>query len=248
MPTESQPRKLTLGDRSITYLLKRSNRRTIGLSVDARGLRVLAPLKARMGDIEQLLFNHQRWVLEKLDAWQLRSDEDAAVANQNIVDGFNFPLFGQTYTLQLLTDSKSSVHWLDSLQRLFLHVRPNTDSALAFRRALTSRAKTDFLARIDALTKQAAQLNPPLILHAPPLSLSSARTRWGSCSPRSLRLNWRLIHFDPALIDYVVAHELAHLEEMNHSPRFWAVVNRLYPNWQAARARLRTEGRTCPRY
>jgi hypothetical protein len=70
--------------------------------------------------------------------------------------------------------------------------------------------------------------------------LSSARTRWGSCSSRSgIRLHWRLIHLPPALIDYVVAHEVAHLLEMNHSPRFWAVVERLYPDWRAARADLR---------
>jgi predicted metal-dependent hydrolase len=77
--------------------------------------------------------------------------------------------------------------------------------------------------------------------------LSSARTRWGSCSARSgIRLHWRLIHCPPALIDYVVAHEVAHLVEMNHSPRFWAVVGSLYPDWSAARLRLHEAARTLP--
>ncbi|HNB07544.1 MAG TPA: DUF45 domain-containing protein, partial [Thauera aminoaromatica] len=81
----------------------------------------------------------------------------------------------------------------------------------------------------------------------PPVSLSSAATRWGSCSTRSgIRLHWRLIHLEPALIDYVVAHEVAHLAEMNHSPRFWAVVERLYPDWRAARAALRSAAATLP--
>jgi len=81
----------------------------------------------------------------------------------------------------------------------------------------------------------------------PPLSLSAARTRWGSCSTRSgIRLNWRLLHFPLPVIDYVVVHELAHLREMNHSPRFWAIVSGVCPNWQALRVELRVLGKTLP--
>src|SRR5690554_2723692 len=66
-----------------------------------------------------------------------------------------------------------------------------------------------------------------------PVRLTSARTRWGSCSARSgIRLHWRLIHVAPGLLDYVVAHEVAHLAEMNHSPRFWRIVEALYPDWR----------------
>ena len=83
----------------------------------------------------------------------------------------------------------------------------------------------------------------------PPLSLTSARTRWGSCSRRSgIRLNWRLIHAPLPLIDYVLAHELAHLKEMNHTARFWTEVGRLYPDWQVARRDLRSFGETLPRF
>jgi len=71
-------------------------------------------------------------------------------------------------------------------------------------------------------------------------SLTSARTRWGSCSPGGhVRLNWRLIHCPIPVIDYVIAHELAHLEELNHGPRFWARVEVLYPDWRRERKALR---------
>ena len=73
------------------------------------------------------------------------------------------------------------------------------------------------------------------------LALSSAQTRWGSASADgSIRLNWRLIHFALPTIDYVVAHELAHLREMNHGPRFWDVVRSVIPDVDAARGTLRT--------
>jgi len=71
-------------------------------------------------------------------------------------------------------------------------------------------------------------------------SLTSARTRWGSCSPGGhVRLNWRLIQCPIPVIDYVIAHELAHLEELNHGPRFWARVEVLYPEWRRERKALR---------
>ena len=74
------------------------------------------------------------------------------------------------------------------------------------------------------------------------LALRDARSRWGSCSATgTISLNWRLVHFGPAVIDYVVAHELAHLREMNHSEAFWAVVRSVVPDVEAARGALRTE-------
>ena len=74
------------------------------------------------------------------------------------------------------------------------------------------------------------------------LSLSSAQTRWGSASADgSIRLNWRLIHFALHTIDYVVAHELAHLREMNHSPRFWDVVRSVLPDYERARGVLKDD-------
>ena len=72
------------------------------------------------------------------------------------------------------------------------------------------------------------------------VSLSSARTRWGSASADgSIRLHWRLMHFSLDIIDYVVAHELAHLREMNHSPAFWDVVRSILPEYEPARDHLR---------
>ena len=73
-------------------------------------------------------------------------------------------------------------------------------------------------------------------------ALSSARSQWGSCGADGrIRLNWRLIHFALPVIDYVVAHELAHLKELNHGPEFWAQVGRLLPGFETARDHIRNE-------
>jgi len=79
------------------------------------------------------------------------------------------------------------------------------------------------------------------------LGLSSAGTRWGSAGvDGAIRLNWRLIHLRPSLIDYVVVHELAHLREMNHGPRFWQHVQGVLPDYLELRAQLRQQGRQLP--
>jgi predicted metal-dependent hydrolase len=85
-----------------------------------------------------------------------------------------------------------------------------------------------------------AHYAPQVGVHFRDFALSSATTRWGSCSSTgTIRLNWRLIHFSLDVIDYVVVHELAHLREMNHSPRFWAVVEAVMPDYRHARATLK---------
>lgn len=77
------------------------------------------------------------------------------------------------------------------------------------------------------------------------LSLSSARTRWGSCSASgAIRLNWRLVQAPPHILDYVLAHELAHLVHMNHSAAFWSETERLFPHWRTARQWLKQHGDT----
>jgi len=74
---------------------------------------------------------------------------------------------------------------------------------------------------------------------APTVRLSSARTQWGSCNQNGeIRLHWRLIQLPPRIADYVVAHEVAHLVELNHSPRFWALLEALLPGHDDARREL----------
>jgi predicted metal-dependent hydrolase len=77
------------------------------------------------------------------------------------------------------------------------------------------------------------------------LVIRAQRTRWGSCSARgTISLNWRLMQASPEILDYVVVHELCHLLVPNHSPRFWAEVARVLPDWRHQRAQLRQFGRS----
>ncbi|MDO6587740.1 SprT family zinc-dependent metalloprotease [Salipiger sp. 1_MG-2023] len=97
----------------------------------------------------------------------------------------------------------------------------------------------------EASDRHAAALGRPYAR----LTLRDTRSRWGSCThDGGLMYSWRLIMAPPEVLDYVAAHEVAHLAEMNHSAAFWAVVEQLYGDWRAARAWLRDDGGALHRY
>lgn len=238
-PLRSEPapaeRTIALDGRLIPYRLQRSRRRTIGLAIDQRGLRVGAPTGARLADIESAIRHHGHWVLAKLDAWQARPVPAPAA----IHDGACLPLLGGEITLRLAAGANRAV-WAADQRQLTLCLSNHDAARRVLERALRERARALFHERLQHHA-------PRLGVAAPALALSSARTRWGSCSTRSgIRLNWRLVFFPLAVVDYVVVHELAHLHEMNHSPRFWAVVEAACPDWRALRAELKRLGQNCP--
>jgi len=232
-PAEA-PRRIALAGQAVDYHLRRSRRRTIGLAIDRRGLRVGAPLKARLGDIESLIREHGEWVLDKLADWRSRPAPERLVVS----DGTVIIALGEALTVTVTPGSCQ--HWLFSDQKLHLFVPPAVAARVVLEKALRDKARSVFAER---LAHYAAQLG----VAAPPLRLSAARTRWGSCSHHGrISLNWRLILMPLVVVDYVVAHELAHLKEMNHCPGFWSVVQQLCPDWQARRRELRQLARQIP--
>lgn len=227
---------LALTGQMVEYTLHRGRRR-LSLRVDERGLAVGAPANLSLQAIEAFLLQHAAWATEKLAEHAARS----RLCHLRIQDGSRLPLLGQPVSVRVTTGGNRAFWQMDEPQpTLWLAARPTADLNRLTQQALQRRAREVFLPRVTQAAKQ-------LGVAEPRVSLSSARTRWGSCSTASgIRLNWRLIHLRPELIDYVVAHEAAHLVEMNHSPRFWTQVEKLFPNWRAARVALKREGAELP--
>lgn len=234
--------EVRLGHALVAFELKRVKRRSIGMVISPEGLSVRAPRWVGLGDIEQALRDKSRWICTKLDEQRLRQRREQG-ARIEWRQGATVPVLGEPVILVLdgrvsgaqLQDDASA---LPGVPRKALHVGlPEHASAEQIRDAVTAwlqrRARQVFEERVRHFAEQ-------LGVRVSRLSLSSARTRWGSASADgSVRLHWRLIHFSPSIVDYVVAHELAHLREMNHSPRFWGVVRSVLPEYDAAREQLR---------
>jgi len=237
MPPITPPepaRSIVIAGQAVAYQLRRSQRRTIGLAIDHRGLRVGAPTRARLGDIESLIHEHGQWVLDKLAAWRDRP----AAGKLEIIDGTIISVLGEPLTVAITSLGRS--RWQFGPGTIYLRPDATHPANELLEIALREKARTVFAERL-------ALYAPRLGVAPPPLLLSSARTRWGSCSQHGgIALNWRLVLMPLAIVDYVVCHELAHLKEMNHSPRFWSVVEQLCPDWKARRLELRHLARQIP--
>lgn len=217
-----------LGNRPLSYTLKRSaRRRRITLTIDEQGLRVGAPLDATQHAIDGMLRSHEGWVLRKLAEWQARR-----MPPPRWTDGEILTLLGAPLRLTLVSGRDAPLRNGAQL------VIGQTAGDLA--QAVVSWLKREALACFHA---RVAHFAPALGVPAPDVRLSSARTRWGSCHAAGrVLLHWRLVQCPLRLIDYVVVHELAHLREMNHSPRFWRIVGGLLPDYAARKSEIRTEG------
>jgi predicted metal-dependent hydrolase len=227
-----QRRPILIAGRIVEYALQRDRRR-LALRIDERGLAVGAPRGVTLAEIEAFLQGHAAWIIEKLDEHVGR----AVQRHLPIHDGVHLPVLGAEVRVRITSGSNRGYF---NANELWLAARPTADLALLARRALQRRALEHFQPRLAAMAERIGRLPPPL-------GLSSARARWGSCSTKSgIRLNWRLIHLPADLIDYVIAHEVAHLVEMNHGPRFWAQVEKLFPDWRAARDALHRAGAALP--
>ena len=171
MPTKPGPdqRQIVLDGQAVSYQLRRSTRRTIGLAIDHRGLRVGAPNRASIRDIEILLQQHARWVLDKLSAWHDRPKPPTL----DVRDGTTLSLLGEPLTVALSPLGRA--RWQFGPQTLYLNPGTAHEPAALLEKALRERAREVFGERLAAY---AAKLG----VATPPLRLSSARTRWGSCN------------------------------------------------------------------
>jgi predicted metal-dependent hydrolase len=227
---------ITLDGHRVAYALRRSRRRSIGFVIAADGLAVSAPRWVGLADIEAALREKAAWILRKLHEQRERARRlDAARIDWR--DGTQLPFLGEPIRLRLDTLANGAV--LHAEARALHLGLPASAEPQQIRDTVQSWLQRQARRIFE---ERCALFAPRLNVRMKRLSLSSATTRWGSASADgSIRLNWRLVHFALPVIDYVVAHELAHLREMNHSPAFWDVVRTAVPDYQSARGALRHE-------
>ncbi|HBW61468.1 MAG TPA: metal-dependent hydrolase [Comamonas kerstersii] len=225
---------------SVAYLLVRSSRRSIGMEVSAQGLTVRAPLRASHTVIESVLREKTRWILQKLSDRAVRVDSTPRVHWQ---DGSSMPFLGGELQLRLHPQAPRTGELLSiGLQRWVLHLRADAEASAEQVRAVVAAWWLRHARQL--LTERLQHYAPAMGVQWRSLRLSNARTRWGSAkADGSIMLNWRLLHYRLPVLDYVVIHELAHLRHMDHSPRFWAVVESVCPDYLQLRQALK---QPCP--
>lgn len=223
--------EIKLGQKTVTYIIRESQRaRRLSLKIDPEnGLQVVIPAGSPVPNVESILREKQRWILRNL-----REIEDNQPNARDYTNGEMFLYLGENYPLEVI-HTKRVKHTTVGKQGGVLRVRLKggvdpkaqaTEVRWALEGWYRHQAKVYIAAR-------SAELAAVMGLEFQKITIKGQRTRWGSCSSQgNLNFNWRLMMAPPAAIDYVIIHELCHLVELNHSKRFWALVEAQCPAYK----------------
>ena len=209
------------------YQLRRSRRRrTLGLTVTLCEVRIHAPSWTPRAEIESYVRQQHDWLHRAWTRMQARVPQAAATPASEV------RYLGRTLALDIRPALFSEVRRHGDTLRVY--APHDADASALIRAWFHARAARLLAWRLARIARKLGR--------APSrFALSNAQTQWGSCTRRGhVRLNWRLVQAPLTLIDYVAAHELAHLIHLDHSTRFWAQVAELCPDALARRAELRT--------
>ena len=222
----------TLSIDHITVTVRRSDRtRRLMLKLDPLlGPVLVLPAKASLNDAQTFLLRHKLWLEVRL------AQAPGRVA---FAPGASIPILGAPHTIRHAPDARRGV-WLD---QGCIHVSGQPDHL--------PRRVSDFL-KAEALRlvrPMAFEMSAAIGKTPTRITVRALKSRWGSCSSaRDLSFSWRLILAPAEILTYVVAHEVAHLAQMNHSPAFWDVVGQLHPGYRPHRRWLKANGSDLFRY
>jgi predicted metal-dependent hydrolase len=227
------------GRTRIGYAIRRSPRRnTVSIAVDPEhGVLVTAPGALPVERLDHVVRGKARWIVERLRDRALLERPSA----REFVSGETFRYLGRSYRLKVVTAHEPGV----ALQSGWLCVaveagRKVLERAERVRHLLADWYRRHARVRLPQLVDPWARR---LRVQATSVLVREAPKRWGSCDARgNLRLNWRIVQAPPRLIEYVVAHELAHLLHEHHTSAFWAALGRAMPDYEERRADLRRVG------
>ena len=211
----------------MNYTLTRSNRKTVALYVRNGNIEVRAPLKMPKSDIDKFVASKEKWVTDKLAKSQEHLEQ-----RETFELNYGAPVFyrGKQYPIAERTGNRLG------FDDMVFYMPPDLTSE-QIKSACVQIYR--MLAKKD-LTNKTIDFAKQMSVIPAAVKINGATSRWGSCSAKkSINYSWRLIMADDDVIDYVVVHELAHLTEMNHSKKFWAIVESILPDYKTRQEKLK---------
>lgn len=239
-PIQQEPLEYTChyGEREFHYHLcyvPEHNRSTIKVHVHPNGMvQVDAPDSAKLTDIKSAVQRRARWILRHLDEV---AERHRHVQPRQWVSGESLFYLGRRYVLKIINDPKQRkiTCKLKGGQLQVVGRELNSErTQSAIRLWYRERAKDVFQRRLDLMVELLPWTNT-----SPPWRMVEMQTQWGSCSPEgTVLLNPNLVKAPTRAVDYVLLHELCHLEEHNHSQRFYKLLDRFMPEWRSVKEQL----------
>jgi predicted metal-dependent hydrolase len=222
-------------DGGVPYAVKRSNRaRYARIEVDADGVRVIVPERMPMREVAPFVAGKQRWIERTLRRYR---QAEAEAPQVDLADGGSVPYLGAELTLRVRVEpGRVRPRVARRGDRLLVAVGHGRDVREALERWYRARAREEVAWRLDEACAHAGTSYSSL-------SIRAQQTRWASCSSNgTMSFNWRLLLAPEEILDYVVEHEVAHLEVLDHSPRFWALLGSRCPEYREHERWLKRHG------
>ncbi len=215
-----------------TYEIKPSKRRkSVAITIDENGqIVVKTPLNYDTKLINTLIEKHSDWIKEKLKKFQRK---DPKTVKRKFINGEGFLYLGDWFELKIQGNQNEPLIIKDYF---YLSEKYKQNAKEVFINWYRKQAERIFVERINIYSKN-------LEVYPKKIKLSNAKKRWGSCSSKGyVNLNWRLVMAPIRVIDYVICHELVHLQEPNHSQKFWTKLKILMPDFEKQKEWLKENG------
>lgn len=215
----------------VEYQIKYSNRKTLNITVERdRRVIVRAPHYLTAEKIDEMVQSKRQWIKEKLNHVQ---KYPLVVESKEFVSGETLMYLGRNYQL-LVVDEEFDGVIFD--QRFKISKSNQAQANELFKQWYLKQA----LSKIEPLARQYAK---NLGVEYNQFKTSEMKYRWGSCTPaNNIIFNWRIIKAPMYVLEYLVAHELVHLMESNHTPNFWNILSIQVPNYEKAKDWLKKNG------
>jgi len=213
-----------------SYKLVYSKRKNITITVERdRTIVVRAPEHVNLNEVKSVIERKKLWLYEKLKHPQKYSE----VKRKEFVSGEAILYLGKNYRLEVAKDGAEDIRFNGK----FVVTGVSSDRAgHIFKKWYTQKAKEKIVPRANRFAQDIGVSFNNVII-------TDLKYRWGSCTPRdNININWKLIKAPMFVIDYVLVHELTHLIEHNHTPRFWGIVRTQVPGYEKAKLWLKEHG------
>ena len=241
---ETERGKVQFGATTIEYEVRRSQRRkkTVQIAVDGGGVQVMAPTTTPDSELQAIVRKRAPWILNHAN------NEALVVTPRRFISGETLPYLGRN--VRLVIESKDGRtpevrfdHW-----RFRVSIPDNLEGEERYKR-VRGVVVNWYRKRAAERLRNGVQRWWPRLGNGrePRILIRDQRQRWGSCAPDgTLRFNWRVVMLEPSLVEYVIVHELIHLNVNNHSDDFWRLLVRELPDTYQRRRHLTEAGKTLP--
>ena len=219
------------GTQTITYeIVRKPKLKNTYISVDREGVQVRTNDKVTEREIESYVLKKSAWIVKHLQAYKTKAEQEA------IRTGSRLYYLGKSYYVQLLKENRRDIA-VEFIHSKFIIKTPEKVSQSALAQAIDLFYKERAHLKILPLVKKWSK---EMELHPSHISFRKASKRWGSCSHTNrISFNYHLMKLPTQCIEYVVVHELAHIQHKNHSVEFWSFVERYMPNYPEMKKRIK---------